>query len=544
RTLKARRVDSPLRLSDILRIMTQIAEALTYAHQHGVLHRDIKPSNIMIDTDDMPYLTDFGLARIALVGESTLSKDMLLGTPQYISPEQAKGDRELDARTDIYSFGVVLYELIVGRVPFSADTPYAIIHDHIYTPLPLPTAVNPNIPARAEQVLLKTLAKDPADRYSSAVEMMSAFRDSFQSSQLNDLPPTRVGVATVAGAHTRDTYMLSSQEDAATVTPTTPKPSPASYTVGTVTPYGSISAPYGSTNDFTPIGVSSRKHNNWLIGGIAAALLVCILSAMVTLNAMDTLSQFDLLEQVQLTSSAVARTDVDDLPISTPALTTSVATENNPTLPLVDARAAVDANPEDPTAYLTLAQALWLEDRPQEARQTVERGLPFATDPTTYLLSAADIAAQTAEANVAAAIYINALNQAVGSGSAAYEIARSQTGEFLYQLALVTGDGTPEIRELSEENSANAVPETLPLLNSMAARRFLTQDRPRLAELALERALAQDGTLAEAHLVMGELHQARGNNVQALAEWQLAADSPTAPEWVQQRAAELLQASE
>jgi len=150
-TLRRLLSGGPLPLAEISRIMTAVADALTYAHKQGVLHRDIKPSNIILTADGTPYLTDFGLARIAQAGESGMSTDMILGTPQYISPEQAQGERNLDARTDIYSLGIILYEMVVGRVPFSADTPYAIVHSHIYTAPPQPSEVNPEIPAAVER---------------------------------------------------------------------------------------------------------------------------------------------------------------------------------------------------------------------------------------------------------------------------------------------------------------------------------------------------------------------------------------------------------
>ncbi len=191
RTLKNLLSERPLTLQQILDIMTPIASALAYAHRQGVLHRDIKPSNIILDSDGIPYLTDFGLARIAQAGESTMSQDVMLGTPQYISPEQARGEKNLDARTDIYSLGIVLYELVVGRVPFSGDTPYAIVHDHIFSVLPLPSSINPEIPPQVEAVLLKALAKNPPDRYASATEMIDAFRQAVVDTGLTALSPER-----------------------------------------------------------------------------------------------------------------------------------------------------------------------------------------------------------------------------------------------------------------------------------------------------------------------------------------------------------------
>jgi serine/threonine protein kinase/Tfp pilus assembly protein PilF len=173
KTLKAVLRDGVLSVPRILAIIHPVAEALAYAHAQGILHRDIKPSNIMRANDGHIYLTDFGLARIAQAGDSTMSQDMLIGTPQYISPEQARGEPASE-RSDIYSLGVVLFEMFVGRVPFSADTPYAIIHDHIYTALPLPTSINPNLSQEIERVLLKALAKDSSARYASATELTTA----------------------------------------------------------------------------------------------------------------------------------------------------------------------------------------------------------------------------------------------------------------------------------------------------------------------------------------------------------------------------------
>jgi serine/threonine protein kinase len=184
-TLKAELGRGPLSSDRILQIVKAVGVGLSFAHKRGILHRDIKPSNVLLSGEGQIYLADFGLARIAQSGSSTLTSDMVLGTPQYISPEQALGKRDLDEGTDIYSFGVMLYELTVGKVPFSADTPFSVIHDHIYSPLPLPHTVNPTVSEELERVLLKALAKDRVDRYKDVHAMVDAFEQAWSVS----MPP-------------------------------------------------------------------------------------------------------------------------------------------------------------------------------------------------------------------------------------------------------------------------------------------------------------------------------------------------------------------
>ena len=200
-TLKDLLNNKVLSLDEIRDLMGTVADALTFAHEQGVLHRDIKPSNIIIDSEGTPYLTDFGLARIAQQGESTLSADMMLGTPHYISPEQAQGSPEIDARTDVYSLGVLLYELVTGRLPFTADSPYAIVHKHIYQAPPPPSQLNSDVTPSVERVLLQALEKEPSQRPATPRQLIADFEMALTASGLHELKDDRSIHAEAAAYH-------------------------------------------------------------------------------------------------------------------------------------------------------------------------------------------------------------------------------------------------------------------------------------------------------------------------------------------------------
>ena len=171
-----------LPLDTTLGILHKMADALAYAHGLGMIHRDIKPANILIPNIDRPVLSDFGIAR--LLGETGLtSSGQMVGTPAYMSPEQGKGERG-DVRSDIYALGIVLYEMLTGRPPYDADTPYAVILKHINDPLVPPHALIGPLPDAIERIVLKCLAKNPEDRFASMAELREALRTA--SGELKD----------------------------------------------------------------------------------------------------------------------------------------------------------------------------------------------------------------------------------------------------------------------------------------------------------------------------------------------------------------------
>ena len=159
-------------LTRVMPILAQLTDALDYAHQQGLVHRDIKPANVIIGAQDHVTLTDFGLVKAA--GSSKITGEgVAIGTLKYMSPEQAVG-KELDYRSDIYSLGVVVYEMLTGEAPFSGNTPYQTLHELIYEPPPPLSRFNPQVDSEVDQVIFKALAKEPDKRFGKASEFAQA----------------------------------------------------------------------------------------------------------------------------------------------------------------------------------------------------------------------------------------------------------------------------------------------------------------------------------------------------------------------------------
>ena len=164
----------PMPPVEAAKLLAPIARALSLAHSRNIIHRDVKPANFLIAEDGRLMLSDFGIAKMLETEHAPrLTREGVgIGTPEYMAPEQGQGG-EMDHRVDIYALGVVFYELVVGRVPFEADTPLAVVVKHINDPLPPPRQINPDLPEAVEEVLLKALAKDPTYRFDS-MDLMAA----------------------------------------------------------------------------------------------------------------------------------------------------------------------------------------------------------------------------------------------------------------------------------------------------------------------------------------------------------------------------------
>jgi len=349
-TLKSRLSQGPLNATEISQVVDAVGSALAYAHDQGILHRDVKPSNVLINEEGQMYLADFGLARIAQAGESTLSSDSIMGTPQYISPEQARGDKDLDLGTDIYSFGVMLYEMVVGQVPFSADTPFSIIHDHIYTALPMPRAINDKVPESVELVLLKALAKERADRYEDVPSMVKAFKAAWESAGI-PMKGTALTLPTAAVKKGKKAGKTKVASDAKTAIGKEPK----------------------------------KKRSPWPF--IAAGVLLTICCLFIFVVTRENRNNPGSINGQDPVSTEVVDVPPDEKPTRPKPSPLPPDREKLP--PEVQAAKQItEAHPEDPYAQLELALAFWDADMERRAYETLNHAAELAKGDIDFLIEA------------------------------------------------------------------------------------------------------------------------------------------------------------
>ena len=251
-TLKER-MGSPWPYQEAARLLAPIARALECAHQQLIIHRDVKPANILFTPGGSPILSDFGIAKMLDIGDSMqlTGTGMGIGTPDYMAPEQWLG--KVDARTDIYALGVVFFEMVTGRRPYTADTPAAVMLKHMQDPLPRPRSINTSLPDEVEQVIFKALAKQPEDRYQDMGALAAALEKLGSGPVLQGRPgmPMQIEPTMRASAVARPA--------------TGPRP---------------VTGPRPATGPTTaPAPAATLQANSikrWTIGGIAVAALVVL----------------------------------------------------------------------------------------------------------------------------------------------------------------------------------------------------------------------------------------------------------------------------
>ncbi|QGN58623.1 Stk1 family PASTA domain-containing Ser/Thr kinase [Nostocoides sp. HKS02] len=292
---------SPLDPDEAARITEGVLDALAYSHRMGIVHRDIKPANVMISNHGEIKVMDFGIARAVADANATMTQTQaVIGTAQYLSPEQAQG-HAVDARSDLYSTGCLLFELLTGRPPFQGDSPVAIAYQHVGEPAPHPSTFNPAIDSALDAVVLHALAKDREARYQDA----TAFRADLQAARLGrPISDAARGTALVAGETTMAIGGVASAAGATTLLPAGP------YAAGGP---GADVADHGNTASLPAIGHDPDDEPRKRRGLAYVLLVLAVVGALVLLI----LAGKSLLNQPAASVQKVAVPSVVDSPVET-----------------------------------------------------------------------------------------------------------------------------------------------------------------------------------------------------------------------------------
>ncbi|MGB0385290.1 MAG: serine/threonine-protein kinase, partial [Ardenticatenaceae bacterium] len=415
-SLTERLQHGPLSLQQTIQLLRGIAPALDLAHQKGIVHRDLKPDNILFDGQNNPYIADFGIAKLLLQSSMGLSQSGIgIGTPFFMSPQQARGEKNIDGRSDIYSLGVMGFYMLTGQYPYDADTPLGIAYKHIHEPIPNIRLIRADLPPGCETVMAHAMAKNPDERYATVSQMVAAL-----------------------DAVAKGTYQ------SASVTGTTAQPLSHGHVV--TQPQTVVESPVSPS---TPM-VSA------IIGTILGLILLITIGLMMNsarseppivvnpgIDAVETGNRSDLTQVVPTTPSDITVTpDVpeEDEPVEVvtpdPSITMTTEVEPSNTLqtataqgvPTFEAQQTVttEGQSDDAIATITAQAAIDAEATQQAARQ--------ATDAQQATQTAA--AAQTAQAQGLAAA---AATQAAGEAQATAE-AQAGTAAQATQQAQAAAD--------------------------------------------------------------------------------------------------------
>lgn len=394
----------PLSSAESLQILGKVAAALSYAHGRGLVHRDVKPANVLLDESGDVFLTDFGLVKLADSQNVTVA-GMIVGTPEYMAPEQSAGIVDVTPAADQYSLAILAYQLLVGRVPFTAPTPVGVIHKHISEPPPPPRTIVPTFPPDVERVLMRGLSKDPADRYPSVdaffQELQQVSRDALTSADIVPVPVPGIEVpsqpaSTVASAATtqpvevaRDSSAQQPLNDPHQVTNQTPIVAPAAAAgASEAASYGAPSARlhtpvpvasgagaggYGPPPAAAPVpGDAGRRRRTPLIAAVVAAALILLaggIAAAAFLLGGDDPGTPVAAATSTPTADATA-TDVAVVVVETP---TDVPVEDDTPTPTATLEPTPTQLPTQPPAEVT----------PTQIRRVIPSPTPFVINPIT-----------------------------------------------------------------------------------------------------------------------------------------------------------------
>ncbi len=296
-------------IDEAVRISLLVGSALKYAHRLGMVHRDVKPANVMIEKQGNVILTDFGIAKIFSGGGATqlTATGAMVGTPSYMAPEQGMGQPG-DERSDIYSLGIMLYQLVTGRLPYEADTPLAVVLKHINEALPMPRQANPEVPESLERVILKAMAKNPDDRYQHVGEMLNDLKRA-TGMTLDETPTdTMRARALPAGATSVGTGVITPFPTSARAAPSTAVGKPSVPTIVASTP-----APAVPAAPARRAGLSA-----WVIVLIVLAVLFV---GVIGVAAVSSMNQQNQARALSSTGTAQAVAAANQTPASAPTAT-------------------------------------------------------------------------------------------------------------------------------------------------------------------------------------------------------------------------------
>ncbi|MDW8325731.1 MAG: serine/threonine-protein kinase [Anaerolineales bacterium] len=313
-----------LHINEVLRIIEQVAGGLDAAHAKGIVHRDLKPGNILFDEYGNAMISDFGIVKLTQASVALTQTSSLVGTPAYMSPEQIRGEADIDRRSDLYSLGVIIFEMLSGQLPYAADTPYGVMMKHVSEPVPRILDTQPHLAPDCQAVIERAMAKRREARFSTAGELAFTLARAFKH-QAPAEPPPPVQPAPKPTLMTRSSPAFREQ---AAATPAAPQPAPPQH----VAPAHAPAAP----------PAAQRRRPAWLLPviglgvvslGLAALAVGALAFSLLSTNIAATPSAPTQAATLVQPTAVVAAATFTSTPMPTPAATDTPAPATTPTLP-------------------------------------------------------------------------------------------------------------------------------------------------------------------------------------------------------------------